>query len=112
MTNHTPAPWRFSPHEDGCPIVGADNVRICDMDCVDYYDIVDNSETGEGQAAVAEYEAQNEANAYLITAAPDLLAACEGILASFAESVKTELGLDSFPALKAAKDAITKAKGL
>lgn len=111
MTHHTPAPWRYSPDETGAPVVGPDNVRICDMDCVDFYDIVDDADTGEGEAAVAEYEAQREANARLVTAAPKLLAACEGILASFAESVKTELGLDSFPALKAVQDAITEAKG-
>lgn len=79
MTQHTPAPWRYSADETGAPIVGPDNVRICDMDCVDYYEIVDDADTGEGAAAVAEYEARQEANAKLVAAAPELLDALRKI---------------------------------
>jgi hypothetical protein len=52
-----------------------------------------------------------QADARLITAAPDMLEALEGILNSFHESVKTTAFLGEFPALKAVQSAIIKAKG-
>lgn len=49
--------------------------------------------------------------ARLQKAAPKLLAACKGILASFHESVKTEKALAEFPALAAVAEAIAEAEG-
>ena len=46
----------------------------------------------------------------LLVAAPTMLAALKGILANFHDSVKTDLALGDFPALKAVADAIAKAE--
>jgi hypothetical protein len=29
---HSPLPWRFSPHEDGMPIIDSTSKRVCDID--------------------------------------------------------------------------------
>lgn len=52
-----------------------------------------------------------EKDARLIATAPELLSACEGMLASFHESVTTEESLAQFPALAAVARAIAKATG-
>ena len=62
-------------------------------------------------SAVFDQNGDAKGNARLIAAAPELLAAAEGMLASFHESAKTELALENFPHLKALSNAITKAKG-
>jgi hypothetical protein len=51
-----------------------------------------------------------DAYARLIAAAPDMLEALKGILASFHESVTTAESLAEFPALQAVANAITKAE--
>ena len=53
-----------------------------------------------------------KSNAHLIAAAPDMLAALEGILSDFHLSVKTDLALEEFPALHAVDMAIKQAKGI
>lgn len=63
---HSPAPWTYLPTDDGWPIVDADYNRICDMDCL-------HTDDTEDEADLARLDAQQEANARLIAAAPDLL---------------------------------------
>ena len=58
-----------------------------------------------------DWPATNPGNARLIAASPVMLAALEGVLASFADCVKTEEALSKFPALKAVSDAIKLATG-
>jgi hypothetical protein len=61
-----------------------------------------------GREPIEEDEAK--ANARLIAAAPDMLEALKGILASFHKSVTTTESLAEFPALQAVAQAITKAE--
>lgn len=59
MSKHTPAPW-YVERDDGLPYVcGADDSRVCDI----------TSGYGEGSALA-------KADAKLIAAAPEMLAAC------------------------------------
>lgn len=99
IINHTPGPWTtdggiyvqtiYTPTDGGKP----------------FYHTIARTD----QPLVP--PGQQGANAHLIAAAPDLLAACEGILANFHESVITTESLAEFPALKAVADAIAKATG-
>lgn len=51
-----------------------------------------------------------KSEAQLFFTAPELLSACEGILANFHESVATDEALSEFPALYAVSQAINKEK--
>ena len=80
-----PATLRYLATDTGAPIVGPNNVRICDMDCVDFYEITDNADTDQQEANVAAYEAQREAYAALFVAAPTMLDALGVALAGMIE---------------------------
>ena len=71
MTEHTPGPWIHIPNENfrpGAVLIwtskGPGHGAICELSGPNHY---------------AETMAQHEANAALIAAAPDLLAAAEGV---------------------------------
>lgn len=66
MSQHTPGPWNV----DAETVYDTTHARIC---TVDYGDDDEATITGAGEQAPG----QGRANARLIAAAPDLLAACE-----------------------------------
>lgn len=66
MTQHTPGPWRSSVERE--PGIFAQSYRITANDAMGYERMIARQPTGLG--------ADDEANAHLIAAAPDLLAAC------------------------------------
>lgn len=68
---HTPGPWRAEIHRDGACIKGDEGfgATIANVG-PDYINLNDEEELS----------AEGMANACLITAAPELLAACEGVL--------------------------------
>lgn len=73
MSNHTPGPWRVRTHKDGDKVVGC-FVAANDVNGYPY----DAEIMGDD-----EYHGATErrlADAHLISAAPDLLAALEGAL--------------------------------
>ena len=109
MTQHTTGPWTYSPDEDGQPILGPHGGRICDMDCVDLWEEAAGFDELPQSIIDENWEdlnAEREANARLIAAAPDLLAACEDAL--LAELATLPWGSALSVVLSA---AINKAKG-
>lgn len=93
-TKHTPGPWNLSANEDGRTYVEASNDTADDIAAL----LMDHDQQ------------QNAANARLIAAAPDLLAACKAILARF----ELEPAGSVFPAAALQTDlraAIAKAEG-
>lgn len=93
-----PATWRYLPDDAGAPIIGPNGIRICDMDCVDFYELTDN------EADVAAYERQRDEHAALISAAPTLLAELEKALDMLEEFTSLESAFDSIRvAIKLAK---------
>ena len=102
MTEFTPGPWHYEPgdHEDTFVIYGP------------------NSEVwrvAETYAYQTEPKA-SEANARLITAAPDLLAALENLLSETVSVLTTNFAnprhdmIEDVPSIKAARVAIAKAR--
>lgn len=103
-TKHTQGPWTYTDHRDrrhrSFAIMSSSGSNIDGGS-----GLIANCWAGSG----CHFSwAQQFANARLIAAAPELLAACEGIVASFHESAIDESG---FPALSAVIRAIKKAKG-
>ena len=66
-TQHTPAPWKIEPH-DHANVVWSDNGVICD---------VFHANEDDDMTASVESREESEANARLIAAAPELLAALQ-----------------------------------
>ena len=91
-TQHTPGPWETS--RDAVP---AGHVQIT------VYEFV----SGDRVATVF----QNEANARLIAAAPDLLAALEAMLAAYAFNATLQKREDLHSAVRDSLDALAKARG-
>jgi hypothetical protein len=90
MTKHTPGPWKLGPSLG--EVRDDDDNVLCDV----YHD---NDE-------------QAEADAYLIAAAPELLAACERLLMSADASWRgRDVGHDWDVACDEAVKAIAKARG-
>lgn len=93
MTQHTPGPWRIANTNFRPKVFAADDRLIAD--CANIH---------------RRTQDEMEANARLITAAPDMFVALEGLIQSFHASVVAKP--DDFPALRAAVEAINKAKGI
>ena len=97
---HTPGPWSIDgPNRFGCPRITAPYKPTCT------YLIAEASPDCPDDATM-------QANARLIAAAPDLLAACEALL-RFAESVRPGGGVlaGEHDMLRDARAAISKAGG-
>ncbi len=71
-TKHTPAPWIVSQHEDNQDVVIRDNdgAIIANLSCDSFRDYGQTED---------EHKEIEQANAYLIAAAPELLDALESI---------------------------------
>lgn len=94
-TKHTPGPWTMHPRgEDGAEVRAITSVAWCG---------IASTHGASGSQVIRADEAQ--ANARLIAAAPDLLAACEAII-----DAATPWAPDT-PALMMVRAAIAKAKG-
>lgn len=101
-TQHTPGPWHLNRAIRGKLYVEAlEPVVICDMQ----REYVDTAAQG----------LQCEADAQLIAAAPDLLAACRGIIGTYVYLDSMTAGSDlhdnTVKALAAVRAAIAKAEG-
>ena len=95
MSKRTPGPWRFEPAGKRLRVVGARGVWLATAEYAPAHDV----EPGDVDRA------QAEANARLIAAAPDLLAALQAMLTALdCESV-------SYREIEAAEAAIAKAEG-
>lgn len=94
---HSPGPWRFNPD----PRFGW-NVSPNGSDGV----IATLTVYATGDAEFP--DAVQHANGYLMSAAPDLLAACEAVLAAWADPNALDARVE---ALRAARTAVAKAKG-
>jgi hypothetical protein len=91
MNKHTPSPWIHRTRLDNGANIGCKNgYAICDI--------------AYGYSSLSKEEL--DANAALISAAPDLLAALEAMTYYFAEYEKDDSAKHGF---KAARDAIAKA---
>lgn len=86
---HTPGPWKVSGHMVRTECETSWPVASC---CY-------------GTAA------QSDANARLIAAAPELLAACDAMLNAIADNTDIGFDVDLNEAMRAARAAIVKAKG-
>jgi len=93
MNAHTPGPWIIDP-DATLPLAV---IRLSSDENVD----------GDGICEIGERTPQNEADARLICAAPDLLAAAVDCI-SCADAADYDSMLNALDALR---DAITKAKG-
>jgi hypothetical protein len=72
MSKHTPGPWIFI---EGGPLEGDTVITTQDRMNGDIIPIVDMDTDYEGEIGI-----EQEANAKLIAAAPELLAVCQGVL--------------------------------
>ena len=108
MSKHTPGPWRVWSEKD-------DDGRITVLEVCETQDRGRHSHF----ASVAKHWPEAEANARLISAAPDLLAAliaCEHELLAVLRSINTDSvhfdGDEFHERLKASRAAIAKAEGV
>lgn len=97
MSEHTPGPW-----EAHCFLVVAQKSKGCSKSVA--YAGREICHTGEGRGPSEE----SEANARLIAASPDLLAACEAFIEAWDKSHQLE---KTDVAMRLARAAITRAKG-
>ena len=92
MSGHTPGPWAVNEWSGGWTVYGGRMPLATGVEVARIAPVDDERE-------------RNEADARLIAAAPDLLAACEALLGEFAEH-------DPYhPKVLAAEAAIAKARG-
>lgn len=94
---YTPGPWRIEPDFQGFIIVGRPKWGAIRCGVEGEWDVAEIDTDGE----------DDEANAHLIAAAPELLEALEGLLDLSSESGEIDRRL----AFKDARAAIAKAKG-
>ena len=91
---HTPGPWQVEPRTEN----GTYYVSIPRKDGTIF--------TSSWVAQVGPFNDEDEANARLVAAAPELLEACEDMVALLARELPTDLGV---PAAARARAAIAKA---
>lgn len=107
--SHTPGPWKARLEDrlmrDGIEIFDADEQRV-------FYVAPDDTMEIEDGFIVECCSAQLKANVRLVSAAPDLLAACEALLKYHQWATRSSLA-DEEPAepTRIAVEAITKARG-
>jgi hypothetical protein len=92
---HTPGPWTY-PGGTGNLIGGPDRLRVADL------------------GGLERSPDERQANARLISAAPDLLAACKALVREvlyLRDEGTLPAGVDNHPTMKSARAAILKAEG-
>ncbi len=108
---YTPGPWEFDPEFSGCGDLLIASPKSPDPETRARYTFIAEAKTFRGRNPLWEYpeRAECEANARLIAAAPDLLAALQTLL----EVPHLQGGETStaFPHIKRARAAIAKATG-
>ncbi len=102
MTKHTPGPWdyrlRFNAEDKGNPPLGG------------WYSVT--ADAANFMVASTELSAEeDEANARLIAAAPDLLSSCVGLLSALEEMIPRFKSFHGNETVEYARAAIAKAKG-
>jgi hypothetical protein len=107
-TKHTPGPWRVVIDDDGNPLSGRPSVQASDeLDC----GIVHWDGFVQPYWRSARGDKEIHANARLIAAAPELLAALKAMDAAICEGFETQAGrMAGRKALIAARAAIAKAE--
>lgn len=104
--NHTPGPWRvgtFGLLNSGARAVVYEDGRICTVDLQR-----ENVRSRDKFDAICD---QREANARLIAASPDLLAAAEALIAWWNEIARHGM-VQELPFVALARAAIAKARGV
>jgi hypothetical protein len=105
-TQHTPGPWTFTRREDYRNV----SFYVAQQDDAPYTPDYSDVATLIAETARSEREIIQEANARLIAAAPDLLAALQVVLRDY--TAVHDIGdVEMQPALYQARAAITKATG-
>ena len=105
MSEHTPGPWTVENASDRMLWVGA--LRVPDDERYGLHTIITGIDIED---LTPEARAKKEANARLISAAPDLLAACEAVATWWeAHGIEGDHRTDAFCTL--ARAAIAKARG-
>lgn len=100
MSEHTPGPWKAMHPDSGLICHAEDDVFIAQAFCERSINQIDPVPRNE----------QGEANARLIAAAPELLAALKGLVAGF-DHTSTILEWETMlEALRVAREVIAKAK--
>lgn len=90
--------WSYLPHDDGCPVVGPEGQRICDLDCDHYPDEATDAE-------IREIDAQQHRHGYLLASAPLLQQRLAEALAMLEDFTSLEDALQPF------RDALEVSKG-
>lgn len=116
IARHTPAPWTVEPGDNGDPSVGAEPVQASIFASVPNDDryrfveiaIVKDPIYGNDEDGHPMYFGEREANANLIAAAPDLLAALNDVVGVY-ERVGGPLAVD--PAVAKARAVLARAEG-
>ena len=112
MSKHTPGPWT---QKDGCILAGEDHL-VCFGHDYDEYGSISAPWKGNGEAQEEAWEQEAAANARLIAAAPDLLAALVEAMGVMRESAEEagdvplwNIGGNGYLACEQARTAIKKA---
>lgn len=110
---HTPGPWRVDGHAGRLEIVGRPNWKCRRFGVEGEWSVAVVDDLSEGQDG-AEFE--TEANAHLISAAPEMLEALEQFMEEYVELVNSgDAGFwnpEDEDKVKVARAAISKAKGI
>jgi hypothetical protein len=97
--NYTPGPWTYTL-EFGSP--GYQSIYVRDAGRQQLYFL----------GSLTRFQKnENEANAMLISAAPDLLAACEHVMANYGHNAQDDCECEDCEYLRPVTQAIAKAKG-
>ena len=93
MTGHTPAPWRIDRHDGPCKACRVNHTYSPSLWIEGRRPVAQLSILPlEGYGFIPENNAEQEANARLIAAAPELLVACKAALPHLADLVARTCG--------------------
>jgi hypothetical protein len=107
MSKHTPGPWRYSKSEQ----FGDTRFYISQQEGATYTPNYSDVATLIAETICGEYGRIQEANARLIAAAPELLAALQGLVAVLDRQLNSPHAAERASPLGRARAAIKKATG-